>query len=77
MKSKYGKVLQTALYQQNYGIFLVPKGEFDPRNPPGRATGQGYGQVISDGISLKKLISGQISLPYKDVGIILKYTEGF
>ena len=36
VKSKYSKVLQTALYQQNYVVFLVPKGRgFDPRAPLG------------------------------------------
>ena len=36
VKSKYGKVLQTVLYQQNYVVFLCFKrgGSFDPRTPP-------------------------------------------
>ena len=38
VKSKYGKVLQTVLYQQNYVVFLSSKrggGAFDSRNPLG------------------------------------------
>ena len=42
VKSNYGKVLQTALYQQNFVDFLSSKrgggGNFDPRTPPWCAT---------------------------------------
>ena len=35
VKSKYGKVLQTALYQQNYVVlFEFEKGGVQPPNPP-------------------------------------------
>ena len=33
VQSKYSEVLQTALYQQNYVAFCVPKGGFDPQPP--------------------------------------------
>ena len=34
VKSKYGKVLQTALYQQSYVVFLFSKRGVDPRYLP-------------------------------------------
>ena len=46
-KDKYGKVLQAALYEQNYVVFLSSKreGGFDPRNPPGCATDQKFAKL--------------------------------
>ena len=39
VKSKHGKVLQTALNQQNYVVFLVQKGGgLTPQKPPGCTT---------------------------------------
>ena len=35
VKSKYSKVFETALYQQNYAVFVVPKrGVLTPNPPP-------------------------------------------
>ena len=45
VKSNNSKVLQTALYQQNYVAFRIPKeeeGGFRPPNLPGCATGSNH-----------------------------------
>ena len=42
VKSKYNKVLQTALYQQKYVSLSSKRGGFDPQTPPKCATVKGH-----------------------------------